>query len=646
MRMRRFSAAVAAVAASALVLSACTSGDPAPTDAPETPAATDEEPGGTDEETGAPEEPGDAADSCVQPLGITESADGEVIFTVGGTDWSGFNDLLASTYSTYNSVINGQMRSGFVYFGTDGTICENTDYGTVEVISGLDGDEPLVLEYTISDDAVWSDGEPITINDYLFDWATNNPAFVQEANDGAAAFLSVSGTFAEFVPEGPQGEPGSKSFTVEYAEKYPDWKLVIGGTLPSHVVAEQIGLSSDELAQAILDRDAETVISGADFYNTWTSNPGELPDPAIAPSAGPYQLMPNGWVAGQYLTLEANPNYWGEPAATQRLTFRFLAADQAPSALANGEIHVVEPQATVDTLGQFEQLGDIVTVDTGDSLTWEHLDFNFRTENTYPVLDDEGNEVEGQFLPGSVFADDAGGLALREAFALCVPRQTIVDNLIAPINPDAVVMNAREVFPFQPHYDEVVSVSYDGRYDQVDIAAAQAKVEESGITTPIDVVIGYAAPNPRRADQVSAIKASCDQVGFNIQDGGDARFFDDVLPAGAYDVALFAWAGSGQIASGRNIYQTNSATGGYQNYGMYSNADVDAHWNTLAASLDPAVQLEETKAIEKLLWDTLYGIPVFAHPRVTAYSSGLENVRQTTTQDTVVWNAYQWAWAN
>lgn len=633
MRMRRFSAAVAAVAASALVLSACTSGE-TPDDTPEE-TTTEEEPEGDEpgDETGE----GDDIAACLQPLGITETADGEVSFTTGGTDWSGYNDLLASTYSTYNSVVAGQMRTGFWYYGTDGTICADEDFGEYAAVSGIENDdEDLVVEYTISDDAAWNDGTPITINDFLFDWVTNNPDFVTEANDGDPVFLGVSSSFADYVPEGPEGEAGSKTFTVTYGEKYPDWQLVIGPALPMHVVAEQNDMTGDELAQAILDRDAETVNATADFYNNdWVSNPGELPDPAIAPSAGPYQLMEGGWVAGQYLTLEANPDYWGEPAATQHLTFRFMDPAQAPTSLANEELNVVEPQATVDSLGQYEQLGDIVTVETGDSLTWEHLDFNFREEGEHETED-------GDPIPGSVFADDAGGLELREAFAYCVPRETIVQSLIQPINPDAVVMNAREVFPFQDHYDDVTSYSYDGRYDQVDAAAAQERIEASGIETPIDVVIGYASPNPRRADIVSAIKATCDEVGFNVIDGGDERFFDDVLPAGAYDVALFAWAGSGQIASGRNIY----STGMPQNYGVYSNEDVDAHWNALAASLDPAVQQDEVKEIEKLLWDTLYGIPVFAHPQVTAYSSGLENVRQTATQDGVSWNASQWAWAN
>ena len=52
--------------------------------------------------------------------------------------------------------------------------------------------------------------------------------------------------------------------------------------------------------------------------------------------------------------------------------------------------------------------------------------------------------------------------------------------------------------------------------------------------------------------------------------------------------------------------------------------------------------MEQIKVIEKLLWDNLYGIPLFAHPGVTGYDSTLENVRATSVQTGVSWNAEQW----
>lgn len=55
-------------------------------------------------------------------------------------------------------------------------------------------------------------------------------------------------------------------------------------------------------------------------------------------------------------------------------------------------------------------------------------------------------------------------------------------------------MNAREVFPFQANYDEVVSEAYDGRYDEVDIDGAKAKLAEAGVETPFTVRLDTHSP--------------------------------------------------------------------------------------------------------------------------------------------------------
>ena len=609
MKIRRTAQAAAVLAAGSLVLAACTSpSDDSDTGNTGDDTATEDSTGG---ETGA-------EGTAKADLGDIQTVEGDIFYSTGQDEFTGYNSLTADTYSTYNNVIMDRVRpEGFFYFGTDGTIYENEEFGSVEVTS----EDPLTIEYTVADDAVWSDGNAIDYADFLFEWASQNPAWLSP-DPAAPVFNHVSGTdYTQVnVPTGPQADSfDAKTFTVEYAEQYPDWRLVTGSyLLPAHVVAEQIGITEEELVQAILDQDVETLTQAAQFWNEgWLSSPGEVPAPEVAPSGGRYQFMEGGWTPGQSITLEANPNYWGTPAATERITFRFLDASGHNQALQNGDLNIIEPQATVDTLPQLEGLGDSVEIQTGAELTWEHLDFNFNN---------------------GVFSDAEGGQALREAFAYCVPRQQIVDTLIKPVDPEAVVMNAREVFPFQDNYDEVVSESYDGRYDEVNLEEATRLIEESGIATPIDVRIGYSAPNPRRTSQVELIKSSCDQAGFNITDVGSADFFSNALPNGDYEVALFAWAGSGQIASGQNIYSSNAP----QNYGGYTNETVDQAWTTLAASLDESVHLEQTKIIEKELWDTLYGLPVFAHPGVIAYTAGMENVRHTATQNGVAWNAEQW----
>ncbi|MBB1514104.1 ABC transporter family substrate-binding protein [Tessaracoccus sp. MC1627] len=602
------------VLSGALLLGACTS--PEPTDPEDAASGSASATASASEGAGG----GDAAAGCLQDVGITETADGEVRFTAGPGDWSGYNTITNGTYSTYNSVIAAHMFSNFVYFGTDGTICDNTDFGTYEVTS----EDPLTVEYTINEEAVWSDGTPVTINDYLMDWAAQNPEFIAPGfatgeDPEAAVFDHVSTSFAQYVLEGPEGEVGSKNFTVVYTNPNPDYRIMVTAPLPEHVLAAQAGLEPGALAQAVIDRDAETVKSAAEFWNTgWIFNPGELPEASVTPSSGPYMIKEGGWQAGNSLTLTANEDYWGTPAATRDLVFRFIDDAQQVQALGNKDVQVIQPQATVDTVGQLEALGSAVSIESGSSLTWEHLDFNFRENN--------------------VFGNPDTGLTLRTAFAHCVPRQQIVDTLIAPIAPDTVLMNAREVFPFQDNYDEIVGVSYDGRFDTVDLEKSKELVAEAGIATPIDVRLGYRAGNQRRTETVAAIQSSCKEAGFNVIDSSAEDFFTNANVNGDYEVALFAWAGSGQITSGENIY----ATAKPQNTSEFSSEIVDAAWAELVATLDETVHLEQTKIIEKELWDQLHGIPLYAHPLVVAYDSTLSNVRATATQDQVSWNAPQW----
>ncbi|WP_062069667.1 ABC transporter substrate-binding protein [Demequina sediminicola] len=537
----------------------------------------------------------------------TGSNDDTIFVSVGEDQWDGYNDLTPDTYSTYNSVINERVRQTFTYFDENSAIQVNEDFGNVELIS----EDPMVVEYTINEDAVWSDGEPIKYEDVLLTWAAQSLTV-----DDAPMFNHVSGVdYGERVVDGPQGEPGGKTFTIEYANPYPDYLLTTVVDFPAHIAAEQGGITLEEMVTAIQAGDTDTLAPVAEFWNTGWLSPtaGELPDPAIALSSGPYTY--GSWEAGQSLTLVPNENYWGDAPATGNLTFRFAAADTHVQALQNGDLNVIEPQATVDTLDQLEAIGDTVTVGTFDTLVWEHLDFNF-----------------GE---GAAFADS---LELREAFAMCVPRQLIVDNLIAPVAPEAEVMNARERLPFQEGYEDIVAGSYDGRYDEVDIEGAAAKIAEAGVETPVQVRLGYNTPNPRRTDVAALIKDSCDQAGFEIVDNGSAEFFSNDLGAGDFDVAMFAWSGSGQITSGQNIYATERP----QNYTLYSNETVDTAWDALTSTLDSDAQLEETIVIEKELWDSLHGIPLFAHPGVAAWDSSIQNVIPNPSQSAIVWNAEEW----
>ena len=613
MKYTKLSAAAALAAGSALILSACAPGGGNAGESSNGSGAGqggDSGAGNVIEGDKGQKLTAEASGPELADLGDVETQDGSIAYSVGADDFLSYNGLQSNTYTTYNSAVADRMFSSFWYFGTDGSIIPNEDFGTYEKTS----DDPLTVKYTISDDAKWSDGTPVTAGDFIFHWAANNDTVKAEGSE-TPLFDSISFEQGKYIPEAPEGEADGKEFTVTYPEPYADWEILISTALPAHIVAKEAGMSFEELVTAAKEKDVEALTPAAEFWNDgWDFSPGELPDASLVPSMGPYKFKDGGWQAGQSITLEANPEYWGTPPATKELVLRFADPKTHVQALQNGDLDVIEPQATVDTLQQLEGLGDDVNVQTGDQLTWEHVDYN-----------------RGE---GSVFADSP---ELREAFALCLPRQQIVDNLIKPIYADAQVMNLREVFPFQDKYQEVVDAAYPKEMDEPNIEKAKELVEKSGVSKPT-VRLGYQAGNQRRTETVALIKSSCDQAGFDVQDANSPVFFKEVMPAGDYDAALYAWAGSGQKASGANIYQSDGA----QNQQSYNNPEVDAAWDKLATSLDENEQLEQVKTIEKLLWEDFQAIPLYAHPGLVGHKADVANVRDTAAQSGALWNVEQW----
>jgi len=602
MRLKRISMAVAAGAAAALALAACSPGGPASN----TSSAAGSASAGASSGSAATVAQVDGTGKF--DLKDVTTQDGELKLSVGGTEFGGYNTLTPATYDTYSSAVAGMYMNSFFYFGTDGKVIANPDMGTAELVS----ENPMTIKYTINKDAVWSDGTPITVADAVMAWGSQNSALL--GKDGKTPlFNNVAGDLVSQAPKGPEGDINGKEFTITYKDPNLDWKLQTLIDMPAHVVAKQAGMSLEEFTDALKKQDGAKLAKAGAFWSTgWNKGAGQLPAADLNVSDGPYIL--DSWEKGQSVTLKANDKYWGTKPGVSKLTFRFVDPGAMVQALQNGDLDVMSPQPTLDTLKQLQALGDKVKIITGPTMTWEHVDFNFA-----------GN---------SVFKDDVN---LRKAFAMCIPRQQIVDQLIKPLDPEAKVLNSRVSFPGSEVYDHSVADSYDKTYDNVDVAGAKKLVDAAG-KGKIKVRLGYGSPNPRRANEVQLIKASCDQAGFDVQDVSSATFMSDEVVKNDYDAVLFAWAGSGQLTSDQNIYSST----GQQNFGKYKNADVDKQLKITSTTMDMKAHDDALVKAEKDLWDDMFGIPIFQHPGVDAASADVKNVIHTQTQNGISWNAEQW----
>ncbi len=594
---------LAIAAATALVVAACGSDDDdADTGGGDTETTTDDGAETTDGE--------DTTDDTAGEGGAT----GEAIAYGNAQEFSNYNNNLGTSNSVKNSIVLNEVQpSPYNFAGPTGALELDTELmDSVEIVS----EDPLTIEYVVNADAVWSDGEPIDCDDFLLQYYANNGLYVQlddageplidEETEAEVFLFDLVGTTGYDQMDGaPACSDDGKTITVTYAAPFADWQSVFGGQVPAHVIEREAGV--DDLLAAFEADDREAIEAIAETYNTlYTVNPGEI-NPDTMLSGG--RLAIGSWEAGASVTLVPNEAYWGTPAAGD-VVVRLIAEEAQAQALANGEISAMDPQPSVDLIGQLEGI-DGVTVETGNQYIWEHFDFNFNSD----IWDD---------------------ILVREAFAKCLPRQQMVEALIQPVNPEAEVLNNRWIQPFEDGYQD-----NSNGVSELDLEAAQALLDESGIAQPVPVRLGWFdnGGNQRRTDQVALTIESCNQIGFDIQDAGSETFFDVELAAGDWDIAMFAWAGSPLKSGAVSTYQLGSGN----NVGNIDIPEMEPLLEELLVTPDPQAQIDLANQIDVLLWENLATIPVFSFPGVVAYSDDVSNVTYNPSQNGLTWNASEWS---
>jgi peptide/nickel transport system substrate-binding protein len=105
-------------------------------------------------------------------------------------EFGSYNNNTSEENAVKNTVVLNQVLRGFWFFGSDGTVQPDTEFGTQEKTS----DDPLTVKYTFDDKAVWSDGDPIDCDDFLLTWAANSGKYLTGQKDAEGADVGVFST--------------------------------------------------------------------------------------------------------------------------------------------------------------------------------------------------------------------------------------------------------------------------------------------------------------------------------------------------------------------------------------------------------------------------------------------------------------------
>lgn len=444
------------------------------------------------------------------------------------------------------------------------------------------------VRYNVHPDATWADGTPVTADDFAFTYETIiNPVLDITSRDG---YDRISGY--EVVDD--------KTIVFAFSEVYAPWQSLFQqpGVMPKHILEDQ------------------------PFNAIW--------DDMITMGSGPFQMVE--WVPDERITLERNPNYWGEAAGdVQTINIVFLEDSQTQvQALRGQEIDMFYPQPQVSLVEEVDAI-EGVEWEAGLGPIWEHFDFN-----------QDDARLQQKFV--------------RQAIAQGINREAILEAVVRPIAADAQVLGNSVWMTNSQYYEDHFNSVYP--YDP---AAAEALLVDNGCTRGGDGIYecngerlsftwSTTAGNEGRELQFELAQADLAQIGIEVtaKFGPAAEVFADEFIYGGADqwqVFNFAWVGSPDPVGANTLYYCEGdAPNGFGaiNNLRYCNEEVDSLIKSTDGIVDPDERAAVYNEADAIWLEDIPMIPMYQKPTFFAWNSAIQGPQDNATQIGPFWNIGDW----
>ncbi len=577
---------------------------------------------------------------------LSSASGTSVVVALDGT-FSGFNNFTAANNSFYLGQVLSQIwPSPFVMNEKAQFVLDK--YITTKAVSAFVGGKQVVT-YTINPNAVWSDGTPLTADDFIYMYqassgatkANGDPVFTDidgqpydvAGNAGYNQIESVVGsnpapTITTSVVKGktkitktatpcaagsaadrnvglcPNGDTVTVTFMA--GQPYPEW-VGLFGLLPAHI-ARSVG------------------------WNSGMDNPANAVDNIV--SAGPYILSNVDQSNNTYIETK-NPLWWGPAPSIDKLIFTNIADDtQGIAGLAAGDFKVFQPTTVSRTMIDQAAQQSNITSSVIPAYTFEHLDFNLAHSSWMAKL------------------------PVRQAIAYGINRDAIIAATVGQTN-----VNTKKL-------DNFIFMSNQNGYAP-DGAAYDIGGSAAGVTKAINLLKTVSGLTYNTSDKLFHVgSASGTPLTFTLQEKGssvraaEAQIVqsnlakigitvnivvrpNSTLPLGNFDMVIFGWAGSPLISGFVNIYgctkdNNNVCQPNSSNYGGYANAAASDTMNAANSQTTVAAEVTGYKAADKQLWANLPGLPFYQSSEAAFWDSSVQGILNNPTQAGIDWNAQNW----
>ena len=442
----------------------------------------------------------------------------------------------------------------------NGQISYNPDYITsVELTS----EEPQVVNVKFNEKAVWEDGTPITVDDFISQWKAQNGSN-EEYNvvstqgwDRISEIRKVSDFEAE----------------VQYDSPFADWKYYVYPDLPAKVTATPEAFNNDHQSTPL-------------------------------PSSGPFRIDSVD-ATGGVVTLVRNEKWWGRPAKLERIIFKVTTQQNAPSAFANSELDALDI-GDGDTYGQAKNRAD-ANIQKSNGLTWTHLTLN--TQGTPGVLDNV--EVRKAIF----YAVDRAAVG-----------RAVVEPLESPVvlKNNYIYMPGQE--GYQDSFDGNLEFNAETAKEilEADGWAMNASnvYEKDGTELAFTIIIPAEAKS--NEDRATQVLTNLNAIGFNVnmETVPSDKYFTEYVQPGSFGAVTFSWVGTAAAElSAPNIYLPGTT----QNFTGYKDTELNTINDRIQSELDPEKRREIANEYSKRVAESYTILPFYATPIITGVTNGLVN---------------------
>ena len=454
---------------------------------------------------------------------------------------------------------------------------------------------PQTVVYQIDPRAVWSDGVPMSVDDFSYAWESQQGG----ATDIDGSPDSVASTLGYRDITSITGSNSGRTVTVMFRTPFADWTSLFADLLPAHI-AQRVGWNH-----------------GFDRF-----------DPAVLVSGGPWQVL--SWQPGSSIVLGRNPKWWASAPSLDRIVVRNVPGNAAlASALASGQVQAAYPSGFDQSFMAEASSSSVLESSTSLGTRMLQLDFNVRR----PPLD---------------------AATVRQGIAHAIDRAGLVTSVGQPENHYVWEDNNHLFSNGQPGYGDGAA-----GYEQADLAMSTHLLEQGGLAAdargtwsmhgkPVSLTIVWADDDPWSAAAGPIVAAQLVAAGFNVvaTPVPAAALYGLVLPAEAFDLALVPVDAGAYPSALGDVFSTSPAVTGVavsEDWTGFDDPKIDTLFSQAVQELAPPSAHVIYQQIDQALWSAMPTLPLFAEPTVLVWSSSLTGVIDDPGGLGPLWNVRLWA---